>query len=573
MDPSSLLVARVVPDVTGLDKQFDYLVPDGLRDRVAVGSMVRVPLHGRRVGGWVISLGPPDGSVALDRLVSIAKWSGIGPTPDIIELASWASRRWGAGRLRPLLVAASPPSMVGSLPPPSTSHPSSHNDVPLPRLVRLPPTGDQLAIVLEALGRGPVLVIHPSVDEARRLAARLRQAGCSTATHPDQWARAAGGVDVVIGGRSAVWSPCAGMRSLVVLDEHDEALQEERSPTWHARDVAIERADRAGIPCILVSPCPSPTALVWAGDSFRRSSVSDEREGWPILELVDRTREEPWKRSLLTSPLIQHLRNHEQRVICVHNTKGRARLLACRTCKSLQRCEKCQAAVMQDDSGSLVCQRCLTVRPVVCQTCGSGALSLLRPGVSRLREEIEAAAGRPVGVVTGDSESLPDCDVLIGTEAVLHRATKADVVAFLDLDAELLAPRYRAGEQAMALLARAARIVGGRAEGGRLLVQTFLPRHEVLQAVLHADPSRLAKVELERRQLLGLPPFAALAAVSGTGAGEFAAATGLESSSTRDSAGNIVLLRAATWDQLGAAIAATPRPKGSRLRIEVDPAR
>jgi primosomal protein N' (replication factor Y) len=224
---------------------------------------------------------------------------------------------------------------------------------------------------------------------------------------------------------------------------------------------------------------------------------------------------------------------------------------------------------MQDDSGSLVCQRCLTVRPVVCQNCGSGALSLLRPGVSRLREEIEAAAGRPVGVVTGESESLPECDVLIGTEAVLHRATSADVVAFLDLDAELLAPRYRAGEQAMALLARAARIVGGRAGGGRLLVQTFLPRHEVLQAVLHADPSRLAKVELSRRQLLGLPPFAALAAVSGGGATEFAVATGLESSS----AGDVVLLRAPTWDALGGAIAATPRPKGSRLRIEVDPAR
>jgi primosomal protein N' (replication factor Y) len=253
----------------------------------------------------------------------------------------------------------------------------------------------------------------------------------------------------------------------------------------------------------------------------------------------------------------------------VHNTKGRARLLACRTCKALQRCEKCQAAVVQDDSGSLVCRRCLTIRPVVCQTCGSGALSLIRPGVSRLREEIEAAAGRPVGMVTGDSDSLPDCNVLIGTEAVLHRAGTADVVAFLDLDAELLAPRYRAAEQAMALLARAARLVGGRSGGGRLLVQTFLPRHEVLQAALHADPSRVSRVELSRREMLGLPPFAALAAVSGTGAIEFAETTGLESSSS----GDIVLLRAPTWDLLGAAIAATPRPKGSRLRIEVDPAR
>ncbi len=568
MDPSSLLVARVVPDVTGLDKQFDYLVPDSLGNRVAIGSMVRVPLHGRRVGGWVVSLGPPDGSIAVDRLVPLAKWSGIGPSAEIVDLARWASLRWGAGRLRPLLVAASPPGMVSSLPT-ATAGPDRPATGALPRLIRLPPTSDQIAAVLEALAGGPTLVIHPSVDEARRLAARLRQEGFSTAVHPEQWARAAAGVDVVIGGRSAVWSPCAGLRSIVVLDEHDEALQEERSPTWHGRDVAIERARLAGVACVLVSPCPSAAALFWAEDSFRRPSLAEERVGWPILEIVDRTREEPWKRSLLTSPLIQHLRHSGQRVICVHNTKGRARLLACRTCKSLQRCEKCQAAVMQDDSGLLVCRRCGTVRPVVCQVCGSGALSLIRPGVSRLREEIEAAAARPVGVVTGDSDSLPDCDVLIGTEAVLHRAGRADVVAFLDLDGELLAPRYRAAEQAMALLARAARLVGGRSGGGRLLVQTFLPRHEVLQAVLHADPSRVAKVELSRRELLGLPPFAALAAVLGVGASEFAAATGLEASAS----GDVVLLRAPTWDELGAAISAAPRPKGSRLRIEVDPAR
>jgi len=568
VDPSSLLVAKVVPDLTGLDKQFDYLVPDSMRAYVAVGSMVRVVLNGRRVGGWIVDLGKPDGSVPIDRMASIAKWSGIGPTADTIDLARWAAHRWGAGRLRPFLVAGSPRSMVGSLPSASTTR-AGDDGVAVPRLIRVPPNDDPFDVVTEILARGPALVVHPSIDDARRLAARLRHAGWSTAVHPEQWARAAAGVDVVIGGRSAVWSPCAGMRSIVVVDEHDEALQEERTPTWHARDVAIERARRADAACVLVSPCPSVSALQWAGTSMRRPAVVDERAGWPVLEIVDRTREEPWKRSLLTSALIQHLRNPAKRIVCVHNTKGRARLLACRTCKSLQRCEKCQAAVMQDDAGMLVCRRCFTVRPVVCQNCGSGAVSLIRLGVGRLREEIEAAAGRPVGLVTGESESLPDCDVLVGTEAVLHRAGHADVVAFLDLDAELLAPRYRAAEQAMTLLVRAARLVGGRSGGGRLVVQTFLPRHEVLQAVLHADPSRLAKVETERRQLLGLPPFSALAAVSGAGAIDFASATGLESSAD----GDVVLLRADSWDRLGQALESTPRPKGSRLRIAVDPPR
>ena len=108
-------VATVLPDVTGLDKTFDYLVPDHLGERVIVGSMVRVPLAGRRIGGWVLGLATASEEVALDRLVPIAKWSGHGPASDVIDLAGWAARRWGVGRLRPLLVSASPSRMVPAL--------------------------------------------------------------------------------------------------------------------------------------------------------------------------------------------------------------------------------------------------------------------------------------------------------------------------------------------------------------------------------------------------------------------------------------------------------------------------
>ena len=76
-------------------------------------------------------------------------------------------------------------------------------------------------------------------------------------------------------------------------------------------------------------------------------------------------------------------------------------------------------------------------------------MALVKPGVTRLREELEAAANRPVIAVTGETGELSDADVFVGTEAVLHRVRNVDVVAFLDFDAELLAPRYRAAEQAM----------------------------------------------------------------------------------------------------------------------------
>ena len=394
-------------------------------------------------------------------------------------------------------------------------------------MLRLPPADDVVPVLLAAVALGPTLVVVPSVDRARLEANRLRRAGLGVALAPQDWALAAAGVDVVIGARAAAWAPCPDLAAIVVVDEHDESLQEERSPTWHARDVAVERARRAGVPVLLVSPCPTVNGLAAVGDRIGRPAIDDERAGWPLVEVVDRSRDEPWKTSLVTSPLITHLRDHAKVVVCVHNTPGRARILACRSCRTLARCAVCDAAVGMADDETFACRRCGTVRPAVCLQCGAAAFANLRPGVTRLREELEAAAGRPVVAVTGaDAEPPPPAGIYVGTEAVLHRVPRADVVAFLDIDAELLAPRYRAAEQAMALLVRGARLVGGRGDGGRLLVQTFLPHHEVVRAALLADPGRLVEPERARRQLLGLPPFAALAAISGAGSDDVAAALG-----------------------------------------------
>ena len=181
---------------------------------------------------------------------------------------------------------------------------------------------------------------------------------------------------------------------------------------------------------------------------------------------------------------------------------------------------------------------------------------------------------RTVVAVTGESDELPAADVFVGTEAVLHRVRNIDVIAFLDFDAELLAPRYRSAEQAMALLVRAGRLVGARDRGGRVIVQTYVPHHEVLQAALLGDTGRLVDGELARRRLLGLPPFRALAALEGADAESVAVATRLEYAKTAKG----VLVRGDDWLTLGRALAQAagakgPRAKGSRLRIAVDPQR
>ncbi|HVM02386.1 MAG TPA: hypothetical protein VM263_06915, partial [Acidimicrobiales bacterium] len=371
----------------------------------------------------------------------------------------------------------------------------------------------------------------------------------------------------VVGARAAAWSPVPAPAAVVVLDAHDEALQEERAPTWSAWRLAAERAARAGAPCVLVSPCPTLEQLAWGEASV--PSRADERAGWPVVEVVDRRHDDP-RSGLYSERLVRVLRSGE-RVACVLNRKGRARLLACAGCGELTRCEWCAGAMEQGgDGGGLRCRRCRAVRATVCQACGAGRLKSLRVGVSRAREELEALAGRPVAEVTGDSEGLPDAPLLVGTEALLHRLGAADAVVFVDFDQELLAPRFRAAEQALALLARAARLVGGRDGGGRVVVQTRAPSSEVLRAAVHADPGRLAAAEAERRAAARLPPCSALALVSGDAEGFVAALPATVE--VLGPADGRWLVRAGDHRALCDGLASVPR-RGARLRVEVDPAR
>lgn len=592
------LVVRVLVDEPAITKQFDYVVPPALRDHVRVGTMVRVSLGPRRVGGWVVALDPePSTHVALKP---IAKVTGWGPSADVIELCRWAAWRW-AGRIGPPLVTASPPGAVPGLPPPERPGPPIMAPVqseaaaffagigrrPEVAVLRMPPASDPLGVIMAAISLGDVLVVTPSVDAARAIAARLRRSGRPTALVPRDWARAAAGGSVVVGARAAVFAPCPDLAAIVVLDEHDEALAEERVPCWHARDVAVERARRAAVPCLLVSPCPSLEALqltTTAGTSaLIRVSRSDERAGWPLLDVIDRSRDLPSESGPI-SPRLSRLLHRDAspgdqrdgRVVCVLNRTGTARILGCASCGALARCETCGASVAQRGDVELECHRCSTVRPMVCLDCGSTRLSARRPGVARIRADLVKMLGEPVAELTANSdESEPTERVVVGTEAALHRVRDARIVAFLDIDDELTAPRYRAAEQALSLLARAARLVGGRAEGGRIVVQSRLPRHPVLDAVLLADPGRLAAVEIEQRRMLRFPPTTAMAAVSGPVAGEFIAALvalgplGVEILGPAD---DQWLVRAGNHRTLCDALTSVVRPAG-RMRIEVDPLR
>jgi primosomal protein N' (replication factor Y) len=647
-----------------VERLFDYLVPEALGALVEVGTIVRVNLGGRRVRGWVVdddvvSEAPPEKLRPLLAAVS------AGPPAEIISLTAWAAHRFAGPRL-PVLRAASPaaivpPGPVGPLaagghgrsgqdpPRESGTNPAQNPDGSAMAadlaldaagrdvaVVRWPPTADPGDLVAGLLaGSGSTVVVVPD-GRLGPLAAGLRAAGATVVPWLTEgrpldraraWDRARHGACVVLGGRSAVLAPVPDLAAIVVVDDGSEALKEERSPTWHARDLAAERARRRGARLTLVSPVPP----LEAPGPVLAPARTAERAGWPITEVVDRGREAPGLglfsqravaalRAVLTSPAPNPERTSPRpggqsnggqsnggrtardlagggvRAVCVLNRKGRARLLACGACGELARCERCVAAVAEVDTGVagdgaagpggvrlLACGACGFTRPRLCARCGGTRLKVLRSGVTRVREELAALLpGVGVAMVDAATGDLPGEPVLIGTEAVLHRVEPhpvgaTSVVVFLDFDGELLAPRFRAGEQALWLLVRAARLVGPRAAGGRVLVQTRLPRHEVIEAVVRADPGLLAEAERPRRKLLDLPPFAALARLTGDPAALAAAAGELRAGGVGVSAGadGAVLVRAPSADALADALAAAlaaGRPVG-RLRAEVDPLR
>lgn len=596
-------VVRVLVDVTGIHKTFDYLVGDdqvidvlGCPEALAIGTQVRVRLGGRRVSGWVTEVGveaPP--GVELQRVLGVR---GHGPYKDIVDLARWAAHRY-VGHAAPLLQIASPSAIVRSIPK------SLDSDIPrheFPRevtdsvsaaiatgnaVVRLPPALDRTPYVIGFLdasfdrcGLGSALVVCPTQRLVQRLVPRLARAGFrvvdvsdgDTPTRRAQaWARAASGGFVVVGTRRAAWAPAPDLRLAIVVDEHDEALQSTRMPTWHARDVLAERASRAGATFVALSASPSLDVL--ATSTLVSVPREVERAGWPPVALIDRTDEDPATASSVLSDRLRAALSPKGRVVVVLNRTGRVRLLACRKCSALTRCEVCGAGVHAPGDDDLVCGRCGTQRPRVCVECGSVALKNLRIGVSRAREELEALVGEPVAEINdtsqGDDQSTR---VVIGTEAVLHRVNQAATVAFLDFDAELTAPRFRAAEQAMTLLVRAARIVGGSSSDGRVVVQTRLADHPVLVSAVRANPSILVEYERGVRSALRFPPFAALAQISGPGAPKFVEQLDTSIVEVLDGGSGSYLVRAASHGMLADALAPLERPS-ERVRIEVDPLR
>ncbi len=346
---------RVVPDVRGLDKTFDYLVPERCRDQVRVGT------HGARVAARPAGRGLGGRRRTRSRrrawtLKPIAKVTGWGPPAEVVDLARWAAWRWAGPRhdVPRRRVAAGRGGRPARRPPPgdrrcpSRSTPASREAFDQhTAVVRVAARRATAAVVaLAAAARGNALVVTPSLAAARMLAARLRRSG-----------RARGPPSAGLGrrrGRRRRWSGRGrrrGRRSAGAGRRRGARRARRGPPGGAGAHVARpRRRHRAGPPgrrarASLASPVPSLEALAWAPLSV----PSPQRRAGRLAGARGRR---PARRRPVRGPRCCHRRwsatcAATPRVVCVLNAPGRARLLACLACGELARCERCRAAVEQ----------------------------------------------------------------------------------------------------------------------------------------------------------------------------------------------------------------------------------
>ena len=570
-------IASVVPDVSGIDKCFDYIVPARFLSKIRVGDRVRVDLNGRRVSGWVVSLSA-DSTVDMKRLVDIVSVSGPSVEADVVPLTRWISDTW-FGPWRAVLASAQAPRVRQRHVEPrrSTNRRLALDDVAEAAgevlasgggLLVVPPLASALSAVGAAANLGPVLVVCPTMRMVSMGAAALRKRGFTTAELPDEWERARAGVDIVIGARTAVLGPGAGLASIVVIDEHEESLREERSPTWCATDIALKRAEMMGVPVLLTSPVPSASSFSHFRD---RTRVVRAGAGWPTIEVEDLS-DVPVARSLLGSRLLRAAREPGSTVACILNATGVARAVACASCSSLQECTRCGTTLTTNSDGVLNCRRCSLDLGTVCLRCGRTRFKVVSGGVGLVSRQLRKATERDVVEVTAsEADSWVTGGLFCGTEALLNRIPKADVVVFCDIDRDLRAPRLSAPREALSMIARAARLVGS---AGSLILQTRNPSHPLIDALVSEDPvdalQAWCAADVDTRRELGFPPFSEVIRVQGLDTDDMGWLTDTGCDVAVDSNG--ILIRSADRDVLESCVAHM-RALKRKVRIHARPAR
>ena len=489
--------------------------------------MVRVPLGGRRVRGFVVELAERE----PDRLRPVAAVSMELPVFDhsLLSALSWAAQRYVAP-LSVLLERSVPPNRASVKPEPwapcpAPAIPPRHPLAPFAaagRHGRRPPLAyvtrwgdlEWLSILAgPALTAGEsAMVVVATAQEVALLAEAARRffADLVNPVGPEMsdaeitaaWARAQVPGGLLIGTpRVASWS-VARLGMAAVVEEGRRAMKDRQTPTVSVRDLLRTRSAVAGHRLVFVGPTPSLETLA-AGATV----ISSGPRAWAPVEVVDRS-EEPPTTGVIGSRAMNAIKavvGRSGRVFVFAHRRGYAPAARCERCRALRRCPQCGSR----PEAAPACPRCgFTLGS--CLLCGHDRFVPLGAGVGRVVEELRRVLG--VELVAAAPAGVP---IQVGSEADLAGLTPLALAVAVDPDGLILGTHFRAAEEAMRILARLAGRVGGR--GARALIQTHLPEHPVVMALRKGDPLPLLQHELGERERYGFPPAGELLIVETRG--------------------------------------------------------
>jgi primosomal protein N' (replication factor Y) len=398
-----------------------------------------------------------------------------------------------------------------------------------------------LEAIAHAQGRGlGALALVPEIALTPQLAGRFRarfgddvavlHSGLSERERLAEWNRVREGrAGIVVGARSAVWAPLERLGIVVVDEEHEPSYKQEDRLRYHARDVALVRAQKASAVAVLGSATPSLETLRRAQEGKLRTLSLPERvdaRPLPALTMIKRRVSEKTLTPQLAEALRQTLARGEQAILFL-NRRGHTRTLLCASCGSAVGCPNCSVALVLHQAGRerLRCHLCGHDEPprARCAACGGTSLTGLSAGTQRVEEELAALLpSARIGRLDRDAAGGPgqaaavlarfarrELDVMVGTQMVAkgHDFPGVTLVGVLDGDGPLHLPDFRAAERCVQLLTQVAGRAGRGTTPGRVLVQAFRPEG------VSADYSAFAEAELRRRAILRFPPFARLLAL------------------------------------------------------------
>ncbi len=364
--------------------------------------------------------------------------------------------------------------------------------------------------LLETITKLPITLLHPT-------------------TRSNHWPNHDGSPEIIVGTRSAIFTAVHPVGLIWVDGEEDPALKELQEPRYHAREVAWLRAGLERALLVLATSHPTLESRFDADADIH--TIVEEEGHRPKTDLVD-LRKEPGG-SLLSQQLVQAIRrglNDQVGIVLFLNRKGYAGTLVCRECGWVPRCPSCAIPlVYYRDRASLVCRYCPVTNglPDCCLRCHSSRLNPLGEGTEGVEAEVRrlfphakiarldstTLRTRSAGHLLWEEIRSGAWDIVIGTQALFQREPlrPQGLVAILYADSGLHISDFRAAERTYHLMVDAASLARPAAAGGQLIIQTRLPQHHAIQAVLTGNPHHFYDEELSARRLLNYPPVCRLA--------------------------------------------------------------